>query len=66
MFDVFHTWLRFTDEGSEGTWRDKWTNEQINFTSIPWKLSAEPTGLNVENCSGVKSGKKQPLIFCIL
>ena len=52
-FDVFRTWLRFTDEDIEGTWKDKWTNEEVNLTSIPWKLSAEPTGLTVENCAGL-------------
>ena len=49
----FQAWLRFTDEGSEGKWRDIWTGENQNFSSIPWKLATEPTGYIIENCSGV-------------
>ena len=46
-------WLRFTDEGSEGQWRDRWTGEVQNFNSIPWRLESEPTGFTRENCSGL-------------
>ena len=46
------TWLRFTDEGSEGEWRDKLTNRTVDFDSIPWRVASEPTGFIAENCSG--------------
>ena len=46
-------WLRFTDEGTEGVWRDKWTNQNKNFSSIPWRLASEPTGFIAENCTGL-------------
>ena len=46
-------WLRLTDEGSEGEWRDIWTGEKQNFHSIPWRLETEPTGFTRENCSFV-------------
>ena len=49
------TWLRWTDEGSEGAWRDRWTGEQQDFLSIPWRLASEPTGFTVENCTGLKN-----------
>ena len=46
------TWLRFTDEYSEGLWYDKWTKEAVIFSNIPWRLASEPTGEKAENCSG--------------
>ena len=54
-FGVVDAWLRFTDEDSEGEWRDKWTGEAQEFFSIPWRLSSEPTGFEVENCTGFNS-----------
>ena len=54
-FGAEQTWLRWTDEGSEGAWRDRWTGEQQDFLSIPWRLASEPTGFTVENCTGVKN-----------
>ena len=50
---MWKTWLRFTDEGSEGEWRDVMTNRIINFDSIPWRIVSEPTGFIAENCSGI-------------
>ena len=55
QFGAEQTWLRWTDEGSEGAWRDRWTGEQQDFLSIPWRLASEPTGFTVENCTGVKN-----------
>ena len=51
--NINQAWLRFTDEGSEGVWRDRWTNENKDFSSIPWRLSSEPTGFIAENCTGL-------------
>ena len=48
-------WLRFTDEDSEGRWRDRRTGELQEFLSIPWRLASEPTGFTVENCTGFHS-----------
>jgi len=45
-------WLRYTDEGSEGEWKDRWTGVKQNFTSIPW-MKTEPNGQTGENCAGV-------------
>ena len=33
----------------------RWTGEPKQFSSIPWRLSSEPTGFTVENCSGLAS-----------
>ena len=38
--------------GSEGIWKDRWTNESADFHSIPWDIESEPTGFLNENCSG--------------
>ena len=38
--------------GSEGNWRDRWTNQSEDFFSIPWRIASEPTGFQNENCSG--------------
>ena len=46
-------WLRLTDEDDEGEWRDRWTDQHVDFASIPWRLASEPTGDIVENCSGL-------------
>ena len=47
------TCLRLTDEGNESVWRDRWTGEERDFTSIPWRLASEPTGDVYENCAGL-------------
>ena len=39
--------------GHEGVWKDRWTDEMIDFNKIPWRLASEPTGDIVENCSGL-------------
>ena len=39
--------------GSEGEWRDIITGERFEFNSIPWRISSEPTGFYVENCTGL-------------
>ena len=39
--------------GSEGEWRDIITGERFEFNSIPWRISSEPTGFVVENCTGL-------------
>ena len=46
-------WLRFTDEGHEALWVDRWTGEEKEFRSIPWRLASEPTGDVYENCAGL-------------
>ena len=38
--------------GSEGIWKDRWTNQSADFHSIPWDIESEPTGFLNENCSG--------------
>ena len=37
--------------GSEGEWRDIYTSRTMNFDSMPWGISSEPTGSTSENCS---------------
>ena len=58
------TWLRFTDEGSEGEWRDKLTNRTVDFDSIPWRIASEPTGFIAENCSGINNKLKKLFYIC--
>ena len=57
--NIKQTWLRFTDEGSEGEWRDKLTNRTVDFDSIPWRVASEPTGFIAENCSGIFRNKAE-------
>ena len=45
--------LSNTCSDTEGIWRDKFTNVQVNFDSVPWRIVSEPTGFVVENCSGL-------------
>ena len=51
--NIGRCWLRFTDEGHEADWRDRWTGQQVEFSSIPWRLASEPTGDVYENCAGL-------------
>ena len=55
LINAREVWLRFTDEGSEGNWYDRWSGEPQEFLSIPWNLQSEPTGYKSENCSGIKN-----------
>ena len=45
--------------GSEGSWYDKWTKENVSFLSIPWSLESEPTGYLSENCSGLTNENEE-------